>query len=166
MNYTIDKMSFEDWEQVRKIYLEGIKTGNATFETEAPSWQEWDKGHISTCRLVAKKENDVLGWAALSPVSSRCVYSGVGEVSIYVSSKYRGNGIGTNLLKKLIEVSEENGFWTLQASIFPDNKSSLALHKKCGFREIGVRKKIGKMKNGDWRDNVLLERRSNKVGID
>ncbi|MBM7622525.1 GNAT family N-acetyltransferase [Sporohalobacter salinus] len=166
MKYIIDNMNFEDWEQVKEIYLEGIKTGNATFETEVPSWQEWNKAHASKCRLVARKRNKVLGWAALSPVSNRCVYSGIGEVSIYVKSEYREEGIGTNLLKRLIETSEKNGFWTLQASIFPENKSSLSLHKKFGFREVGIRKKIGRMKKGNWRDVILLERRSNKIGID
>ncbi|MTI59369.1 MAG: N-acetyltransferase family protein [Firmicutes bacterium] len=165
MEYIIDKMKYEDWEEVKEIYLEGIKTENSTFQTKAPSWKEWDKGHSSECRLIAKEGDDVLGWAALSPVSSRCVYSGVAEVSIYIGSQYRGNGIGTNLLKELIETSERNEFWTLQAGIFPENKSSLLLHKKCGFREVGIREKIGKMKNGEWRDVVLLERRSNKVGI-
>ncbi|WP_018248373.1 GNAT family N-acetyltransferase [Orenia marismortui] len=165
MEYIIDKMEYEDWEEVREIYLEGIKTGNSTFQIKAPNWKEWDKGHSSECRLVAKEGDDVLGWAALSPVSSRCVYSGVAEVSIYIASQYRGNGIGTDLLKELIEISERNEFWTLQAGIFPENRSSLLLHKNCGFREVGIREKIGKMKNGEWRDVVLLERRSNKVGI-
>lgn len=165
MECTIDKMKYEDWEEVKEIYLKGIKTGNSTFQTKAPSWKEWDEGHSSECRLVAKEGDNVLGWAALSPVSSRCVYSGVAEVSIYVGSQYRGNGIGSSLLKKLIETSEKNEFWTLQAGIFLENKSSLLLHKKCGFREVGIREKIGKMKNGEWRDVVLLERRSNKVGI-
>lgn len=165
MEYIIGKMKTEDWEGVREIYLEGIKTGNSTFQTQAPDWEEWDTGHSSECRLVAKKRDDVLGWAALSPVSSRCVYSGVAEVSIYVGEKYRKNNIGTNLLKELVKISERNGFWTLQAGVFPENKASLLLHKKYGFREVGIREKIGKMKNGEWRDVVLLERRSNKVGI-
>ncbi len=164
MKYSIDTMDFQYWDQIKEIYIEGIKTGNATFETEAPDRKEWDKNHFDSCRIVARKGDNILGWAALSPVSGRCVYSGVAEVSVYVSSKYQGMGIGTNLLKKLIELSEEQGFWTLQAGIFPENESSILLHKKCGFRKVGIRKKLGKMKIGNWRDVVLLERRSKKVG--
>lgn len=159
-------MRAEDWSDVKKIYLEGIKSGNSTFQTEAPSWEEWDESHSKTCRLVLRESDQVLGWAAISPVSARCVYAGVGEISIYVSLSARGKGIGTRLMKKLIEVSEENGFWTLQAGIFPENASSIKLHKKCGFREVGRRKKIGKMKSGQWRDVILLERRSTVIGAD
>ncbi|TCO74429.1 GNAT family N-acetyltransferase [Marinisporobacter balticus] len=166
MEYSIDEMKKEDWIQVGSIYKEGIETGNATFQTEIPTWEDWDKGHISKCRLVARQENKILGWIALSPVSSRCVYSGVAEVSIYIKEQYRGNRIGENLLSKLIECSETNGFWTLQSGIFVENHASLALHKKCGFRVIGIREKFGKSNRGGWRDIVFLERRSKVVGID
>ena len=158
----IDQMCESDWEDVRRIYLEGIKTGNATFQQDAPSWEEWDKGHVSECRLVARTQGTVIGWAALSPTSSRCVYSGVAEVSVYVSQDHRGNGVGRRLLKRIIEDSEEHGFWTLQSGIFPENTASLELHKKSGFREVGCRERIGQM-NGIWRDVLLLERRSEVV---
>jgi len=160
----IDKMRFGDWEQVREIYLEGIATANATFQKEAPSWEEWDRGHILEGRIVARSGEKVLGWAALSPVSSACAYAGVAEVSIYVRQSSKGKGIGSKLLQALIETSEANGFWRLQAQIFPENVTSLQLHKKWGFREVGRRERIGKMA-GVWRDVILLERRSEKVGI-
>lgn len=160
----IDEMLQEDWEQVREIYLEGIATGNATFQKEAPSWETWDKGHISDCRIVARLDGKILGWGALSPVSSRCVYSGVAEVSIYVGQNSRGKGIGSKLLNSLIKISEQNGYWTLQSGIFPENVSSLKLHVKYGFREVGKRERIGKL-DGVWRDTILLERRSVIVGI-
>ncbi|RKL65872.1 N-acetyltransferase [Salipaludibacillus neizhouensis] len=159
----IDKMFSKDWEQVREIYLEGIATGNATFQKDAPSWETWDNGHILECRIVARSEGEILGWAALSPISSRCVYTGVAEVSVYVSQSSKGKGIGSSLLKSLIKISEQNGIWTLQAGIFPENTSSLILHNKHGFREYGRRERIGKM-DGVWRDIILLERRSNRVG--
>ncbi|MFW5988384.1 MAG: N-acetyltransferase family protein [bacterium] len=166
MEYTISILKPQYWDQIKEIYMEGIKSRNATFETEAPNWKEWNKSHIDSCRIVARKEDNIYGWTALSPVSSRCVYTGVAEVSIYVGLKYQGKGIGTSLFKKLIKLSEKNGFWTLQASIFPENESSMLLHKKCGFRVVGIRKKLGKMENGNWRDVVLLERRSTNVGIE
>lgn len=165
MNYVIDEMKQDDWEQVSRIYLEGIKTGKATFQTEIPAFEEWNKGHISSCRLVARAGNEILGWTALSPTSSRCVYKGVAEVSIYIGEKFRGQGIGKLLLEKVVELSEENGFWTLQSGIIKENIQSQALHKKCGFREIGVREKVAKMGSGDWHDVVLMERRSKTVGI-
>jgi L-amino acid N-acyltransferase YncA len=164
-DYVIDTMKENDWEQVRSIYLEGIATGDATFETEAPSWDKWNAAHISSCRLVARSGDTVRGWAALSPVSSRCVYGGVAEVSIYIGQRYRGMGLGRALLMALITESEKNGLWTLQAGIFPENQASIDLHKRCGFREVGRRERIGKM-DGRWRDTVLLERRSSIVGID
>ncbi|WP_186578263.1 GNAT family N-acetyltransferase [Aquibacillus kalidii] len=160
----IDKMYTEDWDEVRGIYLDGIATGNATFQKEAPTWEQWDNAHVPECRLVARIAGQVVGWAALSPVSSRCVYSGVGEVSVYVSQWRSGKGIGSLLLNSLIKISEQNDFWTLQSGVFPENKGSLQLHKKCGFREVGRRERIGKM-DGKWRDTILLERRSNKVGV-
>ncbi|MBN3553347.1 N-acetyltransferase [Fictibacillus nanhaiensis] len=162
--YFIDNMQTNDWPHVRNIYLKGIATGNATFQQEAPSWNEWDNSHLSCCRFIARSTTQVLGWAALSTVSSRCVYAGVAEVSIYIDPVHQGKGLGSSLMKNLIETSEENGIWTLQAGIFPENQSSIALHKKWEFREVGLREKIGEM-NGVWRDVILLERRSKKVGV-
>ncbi len=147
------------WESVKQIYEEGIATGNATFQTTAPSWEEWDTAHTAKPRLVAVENNTVLGWAAITPVSGRCVYAGVGEVSVYVSAAARGKGVGKQLLQQLITESEKENFWTLQAGIFPENKASIRLHESTGFRMIGTREKIGKM-NGLWRDTVLLEKRS------
>lgn len=159
----IVKMQATDWERVEEIYLEGIATGHATFETGAPSFAEWDKAHLPCARLVARQGDAIVGWAALSPVSQRCVYGGVAEVSVYVSTSNRGSGIGRQLLEALINESEQNGIWTLQAGIFPENVGSLAVHRRCGFREVGRRERIGKM-NGAWRDTILLERRSKLVG--
>lgn len=164
MEFNIESMKASDWEQVAMIYTEGIKTKVATFQSEAPSWEDWDSGHCEICRLIARNGDSILGWAALSPVSSRCVYAGVAEVSIYIDEKYQGQKIGTMLLEKLIEVSEKNGYWTLQSGIIKENISSLKLHKKCGFREIGYRERLGKMDTGRWHDVVLVERRSNLVG--
>ncbi len=164
MDYKIAEMIPEDWEQVRAIYLEGIATGQATFETDAPSWEQWNAAHIAGLSLVARRGETVLGWAALSSVSSRCIYAGVAEVSVYVGEKYRSHWAGRSLLKALITLSEQRGFWTLQAGIFPENLSSLSLHKKLGFRELGRRERIGEM-HGVWRDVILLERRSKSVGI-
>ena len=154
-----------DWESVRSIYLEGLATGDATFETEAPSREKWDERHLSVPRLVAVSPRDgvVVGWAALTRISSRAVYRGVAEVSVYVSNKSRGNGIGKALLKQLIAQSEQKGLWTLQASVFPENIASLSLHEMLGFREVGIRQRIGKL-HGTWRDTVLLERRSQTIG--
>lgn len=165
MEYSVDIIQSHDWKQIKDIYIEGIKTGNATFETSSPSWENWDANHIKACRLVAREGKEIYGWAALTPFSRRKVYSGVAEVSIYIRKNQQGEGIGKALLKKLIKDSEEHGFWTLQASIFPENKSSIILHEKCGFRVVGIREKIGKIKNGQWRDVVLMERRSQKIGI-
>ncbi len=155
----------EDWEQVKQIYLEGIQTGNATFQQEVPTWEEWDHSHVKECRLVARANGVLLGWCALTPVSSRCVYNGVAEVSVYVGTNSKGAGVGSLLMEELIKTSEEQGFWTLQSGIFPENMASIHLHKKFGFREVGTRERIGKM-NGVWRDNVFLERRSKIVGTD
>jgi L-amino acid N-acyltransferase YncA len=157
-HHMIDQMTPNDWEQVRSIYLEGIRTRNATFETDAPSWEKWDQGHLPIARLVMRDEEGVLGWAALSPVSNREVYRGVVEVTVYVAENARGKGIGRALLEALIAESEKNGIWTLQASIFPENTASIELHLKCGFREVGRRERIA-MLNGVWRDTLLLERR-------
>ena len=177
MTYPILPMLPGLWPAVREIYREGIATGNATFEVELPDWEKWDSNHRKTCRLVALEPfpDDgvdrliplgnfrVLGWAALSPASTRRVYAGVAEVSVYVAAAARGKGVGKSLLKALIQESEVKGVWTLQAGIFPENSASIALHKSCGFRKVGVRRRIGKL--GDtWRDVLLLERRSTTVG--
>jgi L-amino acid N-acyltransferase YncA len=155
----IEAMKVEDWPVIKSIYMEGIATKNATFETDLPEWVEWNEEHLTSCRIIALDEQTILGWAALSPVSDRCIYSGVAEVSVYVSTTARGKGIGKQLLNELIRESEENEIWTLQAGIFPENQSSIRLHKEMGFREVGYREKIGKM-DGVWRDVLLLERRS------
>lgn len=166
MNYEIINMTREHWEDVRQIYIEGISTGIATFQREAPSFQEWDKGHLEACRFVAYNKGKVLGWVALSPTSSRCVYSGVAEVSIYIRKEFRGMGIGKALMEKAIKSAESNGIWSLYSAIIKDNIGSIQLHKKCGFREIGIREKIAKLSNGQWSDTVLMEYRSKVVGID
>ena len=152
-----------DWPAVRAIYQEGIATRNATFEDDAPPWEEWDSSHLRDGRLVAEREGNVIAWASLTPVSGRCVYSGVAEVSIYLAAAMRGKGIGGELLEALIKESEEKGYWTLQAGIFPENAASMALHQKCGFRIVGQRDRLGKM-DGRWRDVMLLERRSTVAG--
>jgi len=152
------------YEQLAVIYLEGIATGHATFQTTAPGWTAWDESHLPHSRLAAFIDKEMSGWAALSPVSSRCVYAGVGEVSIYIAADFRGKGIGKALLKALITESEAHGLWTLQSGVFPENTASIKLHEDCGFRQIGYREKIGKMA-GVWRDNILLERRSKTVGL-
>lgn len=161
----IELMRQSDWEGVRAVYVEGLATGQATFETEAPGWERWDAAHLSFARLVARAGERVSGWAALSPVSSRPVYAGVAEVSVYVGREARGRGLGRSLLAALIEESERHGVWTLQASIFPENAASVALHKALGFRVVGTRERVAKLK-GRWRDTVLLERRSTVVGVD
>ena len=161
---SIEAMQPEHWQQVKTIYEEGIKTGNATFETSAPGWEAWDKAHMQQCRLVAVENDTLLGWAALVPVTDRCVYAGVAEVSVYISADARGKGLGKLLLQKLIEESEANNLWTLQAGIFPENIASIKIHQDSGFRIIGKRERIGKM-NNIWRDTLLLERRSDKVGL-
>ncbi|MGZ4395838.1 MAG: N-acetyltransferase family protein [Gaiellaceae bacterium] len=148
----------EDWPQVAAAYRDGIRTGNATFETGVPSWQDWDAAHPDI-RLVAELDGEVVGWAALSPVSDRCCYRGVGELSVYVAAHVRGRGVGRTLLEELIARSEAAGIWTLQAGVFPENEASLALHTACGFRLVGVRERLGEL-NGVWRDVVMLERRS------
>lgn len=154
----IDQMRTSDWKQVRAIYLEGIRSGNSTFETDAPTWEKWNENHLPVARLVLRDEEKLLGWAALSPVSKRDVYRGVSEVTVYVSESARGKGIGRALLEALIAESEKNGIWTLQASIFPENTASVELHLRCGFREVGRRERIA-MLNGVWRDTLLFERR-------
>jgi phosphinothricin acetyltransferase len=165
MDFVIGSMRPQDWDFVRAIYLEGVTTGQATFETEAPDWERWNAGHLPQCRLVARNGDGVLGWAALSPVSRREVYAGVAEVSVYVAASARGLGVGGALMRALIEASELHGVWTLQSSIFPENHASVALHLKHGFREVGRRERIARH-HGVWRDTVVLERRSRVAGID
>lgn len=159
----IRRMTPDDWPAVARIYREGIETGDATFETELPPWEAWNERHLDAPRLVAVVDGEVAGWAALSPVSSRCVYAGVAEVSVYVGEDARGRGVGSRLLETLVEGSEEEGLWTLQAGIFPENEASIAVHERCGFRVVGIREKLGRM-DGRWRDVVLMERRSPEVG--
>ncbi len=165
MDFIIDKMKDEDWDDVASIYREGIATGNATFYTEVPEWEKWNKNHLGDCRLVAKSKGQVIGWAALSPFSWKRFYAGITEVSLYVTSSARGIGVGKALLNALIEESEHAGIWTLQGMILRENLTSLALCKKCGFREVGYRERISQM-NGIWRDVILMERRSKVVGIE
>lgn len=153
-------MRSEDWKVVQSIYQKGIDTGIATFQLNAPDWEYWHQSHLENCRLVITENDEIKGWAALSPTSKREVYKGVCEVSIYIDPTVAGKGFGTFLFKALIKESELQGIWTLQSKIFPQNTASLLLHKKMGFREVGVREKIGQRK-GIWYDNVLLERRSN-----
>ena len=157
-------LTADHWPAVRAIYAEGMATGTATFATEPPAWEAWDTSHLPACRLVAADEAaTVLGWAALSPVSSRCVYAGVAEVSVYVAAAARGRGVGLALMKALVAESERNGLWTLQAGIFPENTASLRLHEAVGFRQVGRRERIGQLR-GVWHDTLLLERRSAMVG--
>ena len=161
---TLENMLPKHWDEVKRIYEEGIATGNATFQHQAPEWEEWNNGHFHESRIIAKEGEMILGWAALTPVSGRCVYAGVAEVSVYVSDKARGKGLGKQLLQKLIEESEANNIWTLQAGIFPENIASIKIHEASGFRILGTRERIGQM-NGKWRDTILMERRSKIIGI-
>lgn len=164
MEITIADMKMDDWKAVRDIYRQGIETGNATFETDVPDWVVWDRNHRADCRLIIRSQDRSVGWAALSPVSQRTVYSGVAEVSVYVAKEVRNRGIGKALLSALVMAAENAGIWTLQAGIFPENKASIALHLRCGFRKVGCRKRIGQL-HGTWRDVILMERRSLVVGI-
>ncbi len=161
---TIQPMKPEDWPAVRAIYLEGISTGNATFEKSTPDWPEWDAKHLQSCRFVARSDSEILGWVALTPVSSRCVYAGVADLSVYVATRARGQRIGSTLLAALVEASEREGIWTLQAGIFPENIASVESHKRAGFRLVGTRERLGAM-DGRWRDVVLMERRSKIAGV-
>jgi L-amino acid N-acyltransferase YncA len=165
MSFLIDQMQTADWPQVREIYLQGIAGGQATFETEAPSWNEWDAAHLTVPRLVGRDSGKIIGWAALGPVSSRRAYAGVAETSVYVASDARGAGVGRQLLEALVSEAEKNQLWTLQAVMFPENTASVALHRACGFREVGRRERISKL-NGVWRDTIVLERRSQIIGVE
>jgi L-amino acid N-acyltransferase YncA len=152
-------MRDDDWSSVVAIYREGIATGNATFETEAPTFEHWSAHHLVAHRLVATRAQQVIGWAALSPVSDRCVYEGVAEESVYIASAARGQHVGSALLKRLIENSEASGIWTIQTGIFPENIASVQLHLQCGFRVVGTRERLGQL-HGRWRDVLLMERRA------
>ena len=165
MSFLIDRMRRSDWDEARAIYLQGIAAGQATFETEAPSWEGWDANHLAFARLVVRDDERVIGWAALSPVSARRAYAGVAEISVYVAFDKHGTSVGRQLLEALISESERNGIWTLQAVMFAENQASVALHRACGFREVGRRERISKL-NGVWRDTILLERRSTGIGVE
>ncbi len=160
----IRNMISVDWSEVEKIYLEGIATKNATFEVSSPGWEKWDSNHLKKMRLVYEIDGKIVGWAALSPVSARNVYAGVAEISIYISEQYKGRGVGSKLMKTVIEESEKEGIWTIHSGVFPENTQSLALHHKFGFRTIGYREKIARL-DGIWRDVLLLERRSRVTGL-
>ena len=163
MDILIEPLQPAHWPAVREIYREGIETGQATFETAVPPWEIWDNGHPSDCRLIALIDNQIVGWAALSPVSKRQVYNGVAEVSIYIAAAARGQGIGKKLMLALVTASEEASIWTLQSSVFRENEVSITLHQTFGFRIVGTRERIAQM-HGSWRDTVLLERRSKITG--
>ena len=158
-------MTPADWETVRALYAEGILSGQATFEIDAPNWHEWDAAHHPFARLVARLAGRIVGWAALSPASRRACYAGVAEVSVYVAADHRGQGVGRQLLLAAIAESERRGIWTLQGATFAENEASLRLQRACGFREIGRRERIGRLR-GIWRDTVLMERRSPVVGVE
>ncbi len=164
MPLTIRPLTPSDWEPIKAIYLEGIETKNATFQTEAPTCEAWFESHVTECTIGCFEADDLLGFATLSKTSTRAVYSGVAEVSVYVASSARGKGVGQFLMESLIDLSESQGYWMLQSGIFPENEASLKLHIKNGFREVGRRERIGNM-DGLWRDTLLLERRSQKVGV-
>lgn len=165
MSITIHPMQTADWTAVAQIYADGIATGEATFETEVPGWETWHASRLPHSRFVARSEaGEVVGWAALSAVSSRCVYAGVAEVSVYVAPAAWGQGIGKQLLQTLIDSAEAAGIWTLQAGIFPENVASVTLHEKLGFRVVGRRERLGQQ-YGRWRDVLFLERRSQTVGV-
>ena len=163
MEIAIREMQKEDWESIAAIFKEGIELKTATFNSEVPSYEIWNESHKTDCRLVAESEQQVIGWVALSPFSSRPVYSGVAEVSIYIMQGFRGRQVGEKLLRALIEESEKSGYWTLQSGIFEINHASLALHEKVGFRMVGYRERIGKDSNGQWQNTIIMERRSTVV---
>jgi len=171
MSVMISEMTEADWTAVAAVYQEGIDTGNATFLASPPAtWEDWCSGKVNPCSIVAGEKGRMLGWAALSPVSNRCYYAGVAEVSLYVAPEAQGRGVGSLLLRELICKSETFGIWTLQAGIFPENHASLHVHRKHGFRDVGIREKLGRMEfgplKGRWRDVILLERRSTLTGTD
>lgn len=160
----IEQLTEKHWPEVSAIYASGLATGNANFSSGVPGWEEWDKAHLKNCRLVMTDNGKVMGWAALTAISDRCVYAGVAEVSVYVHEDARGGGIGRRLLEAIVEESEKNNLWTLEARIFAENHASIKIHQANGFRIVGRRERIGQL-NGVWRDILLLERRSIKVGV-
>jgi len=164
MDFQIDEMGPDDWEQVRQIYLDGLATGQASFEVEAPSWESWDQRFHRHSRLVAREKGQVIAWAALAPVSTRPCYAGVAEASLYVAADHRGLGVGKRLLEALIESSERNGIWSLYGATFPENTASIELQLACGFRIVGRRERIAQH-HGVWRDTIITERRSKVVGV-
>ncbi len=167
MGYQINGMTETDWPEVSRIYQEGVDTNLATFQLDYPSWHEWNSSHLNNCRLVITEDGgEVVGWAALTAVSGRCVYAGVAEVSVYVAQSHRGRGVGKALLLELIHCSERDGFWTLQSGIMQDNTASICLHESCGFRMVGYREKIGRDRFGNWRNTVLMEKRSANDSFD
>jgi phosphinothricin acetyltransferase len=161
----VDAMVAADWPNVSSIYLEGIATGNATLETLAPTWDEWDRAHLPFGRLVARQGRTIAGWAAMSRISQRMCYLGVAELSVYVAGWARGQRVGSALIRAAIEAAEQAGIWTLQGSIFAENQASLRMCEAAGFRQVGYREKIGKL-SGKWRDVILVERRSKVVGTE
>ena len=163
MEIAVREMLLNDWGQVKTIYESGIATGIATFETEAPAWEKWNMSHLKFGRWVAENADEIMGWVALSTVTDRCVYSGVAEVSVYVSPAHQGKGVGLKLMERMVDDSGSHGIRTLNAAMFPENDGSIRLHEKVGFRVVGYREKIAQ-KNGVWKDNVIMERRSKKVG--
>ncbi len=163
MDFVIEVMKTADWGAVQAIYWEGIESGQATFETAVPAWEVWDSSHLRHSRLVARTTAGVVGWAALTPVSSRCVYEGVAEVSVYIAAAARGQGVGKALLGALVAASEQEGIWTLQSSLFPENEASVAIHRANGFRIVGRRERVAQQ-YGVWRDTLIMERRSSVVG--
>ena len=158
----VEEMAASDWPAVAEIYRQGLDTGHASFETEVPAYEAWDRAHLERPRLVARLDGDVVGWAALSPVSDRCVYGGVAEDSVYVAAAATSRGVGRTLLTELVRRAEDDGIWTIQAGLFPENTASLALHERCGFRVVGRRERLGKH-HGAWRDVLLVERRSDRI---
>lgn len=160
----IREMKSSDAPAVLDIYAKGLKTRNATFETVVPSWEKWDASHHRFCRLVFVEAETVIGWVALSPVSSRECYAGAAELSIYVDTDHLGKGVGSQLMARVLPESEEHGIWTIHASIFPENTTTLRLHKTFGFREVGIRERIARL-DGRWRSTLILERRSKVVGL-
>jgi len=161
----IKRFEKKDWDKIRDIYKSGIETGIATFESNLPSWEKFDKDHLDFCRLAAVENEKIIGWIALSLMNDKDYYSGVAEVSIYIHEDFRNKGVGKVLLQKAIEDSEKNGLWTLQAKIIEDNISSIKLHKKCGFKLVGIREKLGRDKNGTFINVWLFEKRSEKQGV-
>lgn len=159
-------MAPADWPEVAEIYRQGIDAGDATFETQVPSWDSWNAGRSPDCRIIAEMEGRTVGFAVLSPLSGRCVYAGVGEVTIYIAESARGRGVGSALLGRLVAESEALGVWTLEAGILPENRASIRIFERCGFRILGTHERLGRFHDGRWRDVVLMERRSRVAGVD